>query len=44
MGGKFVAISLQNSDKILNSASGIDSRVELEVSGGGEGGTRYHPF
>ena len=34
IGEKFVALSLQNSDKILNSASGIDSRVELEVSRG----------
>lgn len=32
-GGKFVALSLQSSDKILNSVLGIDPRVGLEGRG-----------
>lgn len=37
IGGKFVALSLQNSDKILNSALGIDPK---SGAGGGQGGKK----
>lgn len=42
--GKVVALSLQNSDKILNSVLGIDPRVGLERRGQREGITKCCPF